>query len=67
MEKLQTYLVDSIFTPIQNPSENPASGKQLEYAIHMLAILAKNALHVVGFNLFNTIYQGHISPFGINS
>ena len=55
------------YSYFQNPSENPAwwSGKQLEYAMHMLAILAENALHVMGFNLFNTIYRGHISPFGI--
>ena len=43
------------YSYFQNPSENPASGKQLEYAIHMLAILGENALQVMGFNIFNTI------------
>ena len=37
------------------------SGKQIEYAIPMLVILAKNTFHVVGFNLLNTIYRCHIS------
>ena len=36
------------------------SGKQIEYAIPMLVNLAENAFHVGGFNLFNTIYLGHI-------
>ena len=30
------------------------SGKQIEYVIPMLVILAENEFHVVGFNLFNS-------------
>ena len=33
------------------------SGKQIEYAIPMLVILAENAFHVVGFDLFNSIFR----------
>ena len=33
------------------------SGKQIEYAIPMLVILAENAFHVVGFNLFNSFFH----------
>ena len=32
-------------------------GKPIEYAIPMLVILAENAFHVVGFNLFNSIFR----------
>ena len=38
------------------------SGKQNEYAILMLVILAENAFHVVGFNLFNSIF---VVGFGV--
>ena len=33
------------------------SGKQIEYVIPMLVILAENEFHVVGFNLFNSIFR----------
>ena len=33
------------------------SGKQIEYSIPLLVILAKNAFHAVGFNLFNSIFR----------
>ena len=33
------------------------SGKQIENSIPMLVILAENAFHVVGFNLFNSIFR----------
>ena len=33
------------------------SGKQIEYAIPMVVILAENAFHVVGFNFFNSIFR----------
>ena len=33
------------------------SGKQIEYAMPMLVILAENSFHVVGFNRFNSIFR----------
>ena len=36
------------------------SGKQIDYDLPKLVILAENAFHVMGFNLFNIIYGGHI-------
>ena len=32
-------------------------GKPIEYAIPMQVILAENAFHVVGFNLFNIFFR----------
>ena len=36
------------------------SGKQIDYDLPKLVILVENAFHVMGFNLFNIIYRGHI-------
>ena len=33
------------------------SGKQIDYVIPMLVILAENEFHVMGLNLFNSIFR----------